>query len=257
MKSDEAEQRGGEALIDTVPTKPSHGDSNHKRAESRIKIAYWVIYGKCRRFKIWLLNPSRLLRWMLFALFVLYIGLVALGKGYLDHFTWAIVLKKQLLPVDWVTSTGIYFAVSGWIVSAIVTMRNSVKQHSINTLLQSRLSKTYMDEAVNARGALAGYDPEHPVPAGHIENHENHYSIDYILNYIEFMAVGIKHGDLHEDVMKDSMRGIVLRFTAITMPYIEDSRLKVGPRTFENLLWLRKRWGGKPVARADNVNKLT
>jgi len=226
------------------PDGDNQEDSFQQKMELFVKTIWWWIASKYRRFKIWILNPSRLLRWMLVALFVLFAGMIALNKGYFDNFSWAPTLKEHATPSDWVTATGIYFAVSGWIVNAIVTMRNSVKQHSINTLLQSRLSKTYMDEAHKARDILSDYSPERPAPAKFIQEHGDQYSVDFILNYIEFMAVGIKHGDLHEDVMKDSMRGIVIRFTAITMPYIQATRKTHGHRTFENLMWIRKRWGG-------------
>ena len=214
-----------------------------KKYKIILKLIWWQIHSKYRHFKIWLLNPSRLLSWFLIILTISFFSLVALGKGYFDHLNVA-ELKNQILPTEWATTTGIYFAVSGWITNAIVTMRNSVKQHSINTLLQSRISKVYLDEGTRALTVIAAYTVDNPAPANAIEGHKDQDAVDYVLNYIEFLAVGVKHGDLHEDVMKDSMRGIVNRFTTITMPYIKEVRNTHGPRTFQNLLWLRKRWKG-------------
>ena len=209
-----------------------------------VKIFYWRIASKYRRFMLYMLNPSRLLRTLLLLLFLGFLLLIMLSRGWLDWIPAPQVstLKSQISPVDWVPTTTIYFAVSGWLVNAAVTIRNSVKQHTINTLLQSRLSKTYMDEADKARAALKDYAPDKVAPILHIKDHPDKNSIDYILNYIEFIAVGVRHGDLHEGVMKDSLRGIVLGFTHVTSLYIQDKRLAPDSRTFENLLWLRNRW---------------
>ncbi len=171
----------------------------------------------------------------LFGLFVL------LELGKLDQFG-AAPLKLGMSSVNWVPTLGIYFAVAGWIINAIVTMRNSVKQHTINTLLQTRLSATYMERATAVRTILMGYSPERRAPPGLINfDVATSQTIDYILNYIEFMAVGIRHGDLHEQVLRDSMRGIVIRFVGTTQDYIDDLR-RDAPRTFQNLLWLYERW---------------
>lgn len=211
---------------------------------SAAKKIWWYLNSKWRRFSLWVFNPSRLLRLLLLILFVAFAALVALKRSWLDWLPFASLVsaKAELKDVDWVATTTIYFAVSGWLVNAIVTIRNSVKQHTINTLLQSRLSKTYMDEADKAREALKDYAPDKVAPLNHIKDHDDRNSVDYILNYIEFIAVGMRHGDLHEGVMKDSMRGIVTGFAHVTSEYIQFKRRKPGSRTFENLLWLYGRW---------------
>lgn len=208
------------------------------------KVAWWTVASSYRRFTIWLMNPGRLLRWLLILVVVAFSALVALHRGYLDGLTFlnVLALKQEFVPTDWLPTITVCFAVAGWLVNSIVTIRNSVKQHTINTLLQSRLSKTYMDEGDAARAALQPYVPKKlKAPADFILNHKDRNSIDYVLNYIEFIAVGIMHGDLHEGVMKDSMRGIVTGFTGVTILYINELR-KTRPRTFQHLMWLRKRW---------------
>lgn len=227
-------------LLEKMPPE----EAKNKQPVSFAKKSYWVVTSKVRRFTIWLLNPSRLLKWLLCLLFLAFVALLALHKKYLDGtpFFDVTTVEKELSLVDWVATTTIYFAVSGWLVNSIVTIRNSVKQHTINTLLQSRLSKTYMDEANKARKALQPYVTKKiPAPATDIEAHADKDAIDYILNYIEFIAVGIRHGDLHEGVMKDSLRGIVTGFTGVCLPYISEQRV-ARPRTLENLMWLRSRW---------------
>lgn len=215
-----------------------------KNSPGVLKKFWWKCASKLRRFSLWVFNPSRLLRLLLLLLFLAFVALIALRRGWIDWVPLAslAVAKAEVKDVDWVATTTIYFAVSGWLVNAIVTIRNSVKQHTINTLLQSRLSKTYMDEGDKARTALKPFSPDKIAPAAFIKNHSEKNSVDYVLNYIEFIAVGMRHGDLHEGVLKDSMRSIVLSFTGICSLYIEELRARPNSRTFENLIWLRKRW---------------
>lgn len=46
----------------------------------------------------------------------------------------------QFNATNWLFLFATFLAVVGWITTAIVNLRNSIKQHTINTLLQSRLS---------------------------------------------------------------------------------------------------------------------
>lgn len=156
-----------------------------------------------------------------------------------------------LEKAQWVVLLGAVAAVAGWITSAIVTMRNSIRQHTITTLLNSRLSETYMSQTrlVNARyftpsGAIyrLGEDearsgaPEAQIPA-----------LRYLLNYFEFIAVGIRYGDLDETLMKQTFRGILCGVYEAAEPLIRQRRTtppgrKAAPRTFEHLHWLYERW---------------
>lgn len=144
----------------------------------------------------------------------------------------------------WVTIVGVYLAAVGWLTSAIVTVRNSVKQHTITTLLQTRLSATYMERAKKALDFYSNgnYSPRSPAPSQAIKAASEKFEIEYVLNYLEFLAVGVRCADLHEDVLKKSMRGIVVRFTKTSEHYIADLRQQHGPATYDNLVWLYVRW---------------
>lgn len=144
----------------------------------------------------------------------------------------------------WVTIIGVYLAAVGWLTSAIVTVRNSVKQHTITTLLQTRLSATYMEKAMKALNfySQGNYSPRSPAPSDAVKAATEKFEIEYVLNYLEFLAVGVRFADLHEDVLKKSMRGIVVRFTKTSEHYIADLRQQHGPATYDNLIWLYVRW---------------
>ena len=127
-----------------------------------------------------------------------------------------------------------------------------MKQHTINTLLQTRLSATYMDYAKTISATLtSSYSVDSPIPLDKLQgNAECKHAVDYLLNFQEFLAVGIRHGDLDEYVLRDSMRGIVVDFTAIVWEYIVYVRSRSSgghekSKTYEHLLWLRARWNSE------------
>lgn len=145
---------------------------------------------------------------------------------------------------------GTFVAAEGWIVGALVTLRNSVKQHTINTLLQSRLSATYMENVRAVNVSFTGPNGELiPLTKAEVENPPrgvNLGALSYVLNYLEFVAVGIRHGDLDEGVLKSSLRGIVCSTFCVSKELIEIRRAEVVPaskaRTYEHLCWLHQRW---------------
>lgn len=217
-------------------------ERKYQTVEEIAQVAQWMAQEAYKRSMIWIFNPNRLLRLMLLMMWLLFFGFILLEKDVFKG-RWIHQFQVGMSKQDWLPTLGVLLAATGWITSAIVTIRNSVKQHTINTLLQTRLSATYQENAADARTGIKGHTPENPAPLAKIKGTpETQSAVEYLLNYIEFMAVGIRHGDLHEAVLKDSMRGIVTRFTAISEEYIVDVRKVSGPRTFQHLLWLRKRW---------------
>jgi hypothetical protein len=145
---------------------------------------------------------------------------------------------------SWVVGGAAAAAVIGWIVSAMTTIRNSVKQHTINTLLQSRLSATYMAHAEAVGDHFAKFiaakrnDPEGKVT---VVDDMPKKAIGYILNYYEFIALGIRHGDLDEGVLKSSLRSMVGRTVYLVDPLIKDA-VAENPRAYCHLIWLYGRW---------------
>jgi len=197
-----------------------------------------------------IINPIRLLGTAFTILLLSLIVLIFFEFGYFESYKDLEDIRKAQSANAGIVTAGVIVAAMGWMVTSMVTIRNSVKQHTINTLLQTRLSSTYMAEAdqINKFFAGKGYSAGACAPLSVIESDEKTLkAIDYILNFLEFMAVGIKHGDLQEMVLKDAMRGIVVTFTKITQRYIDHCR-GVGPgkierpRAYQNLLWLRDRW---------------
>jgi hypothetical protein len=196
-----------------------------------------------------LLKPSVLLGFLLFTVWFLAFSLLLWERTGLLLFT-VPVRPFGLDRAQGVVIAAALAAVTGWIVTAIVTIRNLRKQHTITTLLQSRLSATYMEnvKAVNASFTLNGKII--PITQAEIESPPptvNLGALGYILNYLEFIALGIRHGDLDEGVMKSSLRGILCDTVTVARLLIEDRRKPNHngrtPSVYEHLMWLNARWG--------------
>lgn len=194
-------------------------------------------------------RPSRVLGLLLCIIAGLFLGLV----------WWQIRLAdtdpRQFGSAQWIVAFAAFTAMAGWITNAIVTVRNSVKQHTINILLQSRLSQAYMERVQKVNAAfftakgkvtklrpdqMEENGPEAPLP-----------ELRYLLNYFEFVAVGIRHGDLDEALMKSSLRGILCGMVDVAEELIKARGFdKDGTptRTFEHLRWLHSRWSATPAS---------
>ncbi|MGK8774949.1 DUF4760 domain-containing protein [Burkholderia cenocepacia] len=148
---------------------------------------------------------------------------------------------------EWPVVGTISGAVLGWMVTALVSLHNSIKQHTINTLLQSRLSATY-------QGLVPVLDATYPTTnEGRTEVKPGDWLSDdkgvkdslaayrYFLNYYEFLAVGIKAGDLHAELLRQSMRGIVCVNVRAARAYISHLR-QPEIRVYANLLELYEQW---------------
>lgn len=191
-------------------------------------------------------RPSRVLGLLLFAelvIFVLFAGweLVWFQNTFLGNPPPGLDTQKWILLITLAS------AITGWIITAMVNVRNSIKQHTINTLLQSRLSATYMAHAdIVNKNFIAPDGTLRPLQQSELEAQSDATqiklnSLRYILNYIEFISIGIKYGDLHESLLKSSLRGIVLNAYKFSEVYIRHSQ-KINIRAYENLMWLRNRW---------------
>ncbi len=205
-------------------------------------------------------KPSRVLGFLLAWVFTA-LGVFASWEAT-GRLFWFDIPPVGLQNPQWVLILSAVAAVTGWIVSAMVTIRNSIKQHTINTLLQSRLSVTYMESAraVNQRyfGPKACLyrltAEEYAQNAPESRLHE----LGYLLNYLEFIAAAIRFGDLDEKLMRMTLRGMVCNTFEVALVYIDANRVtpldaagKPQPsKAFEHLAWLYDFWFDAGLQRA-------
>jgi hypothetical protein len=184
------------------------------------------------------LRPSRVLGLLLSVVIGTAIGLVL----------WQLSIRnddRRLQSAQWVVVFASFTAIIGWLTNAIVTIRNSVKQHTINTLLQSRLSAAYTQKAAQVVAGLRsgiGFrsltedDLSKAPPDSLLDD------IQFFLNHFEFIAAGIRYGDLDEDMLKGTLRGMVERYCSMAKVMIDAHRSAQGVKTYEHLVWLNRRW---------------
>lgn len=99
-------------------------------------------------------------------------------------------------------------AIGGWLLTAYIARRNSIKQHTMTVLTQVRISAE-----MNNRIALVfkQFPPGVNMPADYANatsrGDETIRAASYILNYYEFLAAALHHNDLDHDLLKDCIRG--------------------------------------------------
>lgn len=174
-------------------------------------------------------------------------------------------LAAHLLDAkEWIALYAVVSAVLGWLIAAWVQVRNSLKQHTVNTMLQSRLSTAFQDKASKFQLAYPS------LPSLKLIAQDDWLSTEkqicegldaarYMLNYYEFIAVGIRSGDFDEELMRQSWRRIVINLFHQTRPFLEHLRgtqpngESLSPKTYEHFIWLVKRWNESQ----DNIIRAT
>lgn len=200
-------------------------------------------------FRFHIRRPSIWLGFLLFGLVFCGVSLFFWERAGVLLFFW------RPKPIDLDKAPGVavfasFLAAIGWTVSSLVTLRNSVKQHTMSTLLQSRLSATYMEHVKNVNSSFFSKHGELiPLTKEEVASPSEGIalaSLNYLLNYFEFIAVGIRHGDLDEALLKSSLRGMVCSIYCVASALIDARRSELGhgrkSRSYENLCWLHDRW---------------
>ena len=180
-------------------------------------------------------------------------GALFLGLGILiihiilppDH---ALTIDKS----NRLTAVAAWLALVGTIGTAKVAVTNMVRQHTINTLLQSRLSSVFMENGVAVNEGVAAHQADGG-KLGPPHMYVNRENLRYMLNYYEYVALGIRVGDLAEDVLKGMMCGIIIGMCNKFSIYINDVR-RSNPYAYEHLIWLKTKWEAE---RANDSNSKT
>ena len=84
-------------------------------------------------------------------------------------------------------------------------MRNSRKQHTINVLFHTRLSPEFISYVENIKSCFPG---ESQITVKEIEDNPDanvKEAVRFLLNYYEFIAVGVRHGDLDIKLIRDCL----------------------------------------------------
>jgi hypothetical protein len=153
---------------------------------------------------------------------------------------------QQLLPQQAVTFAALA-AIGGWIVTAYYARLNSIKQHTISVLAEMRTSQAMIQ---NVEKVLKIFPIGQPVPRDYVEskpwNDPVIMAAIYILNYLEFLAVGIHHGDLDHDLVKSYLRtllcGYCVKFDSVINRAIQQDGRGANSTIYIHLRVLHNAW---------------
>lgn len=158
---------------------------------------------------------------------------------YLDHYSPPTADRTPIFTAFIAVAT----AAVGWAVSGGIAHRNTVRQNT-NSMIFARFSQAPFGEALHRFHETFGTAPvttERVNALKHSEKEEDRKaaaSVGYLLNYYEFIASGVLHGDLHSEIVRDNIRGVICFFYDRCEQHIQNLN-RANPRTFKNLIKIR------------------
>lgn len=176
--------------------------------------------------------------------FVFVVAVCATVTFYVWQFRLESGHEWKLKPEHQIAASGVVVAVIGVLIAGWLSIHNSIRQHTIATLLDSRLSETYMRYADILSRHYSDYEKRRAVNPALRENPTDKVDVlalRYILNYFEFIAIGVKRGDFDEETLRDSLRSILRKNVTMSMAWIRLEQ-SGNARLYTNLLWLYHRW---------------
>ena len=183
-------------------------------------------------------KPSSLLGFVLLAALLLTI-LFCFWQLWLDRGSWIKLKGEHLLA-----ATGVIVAIWVGLLAAWVSLHTSIRQHTVTTLLDSRLSETYMKYADILSSHYSAYEARksaNPAIREKPTDNVDILALRYILNYFEFISIGVMRGDFDENTLKDSLRSILRKNVSMSMAWIRIEQSN-NERLYINLMWLYHRW---------------
>ncbi|MEM0989227.1 MAG: DUF4760 domain-containing protein [Pseudomonadota bacterium] len=155
------------------------------------------------------------------------------------------------------TLTALFFAVFSFFFRSVEAERQSRKQHTIKILFDTRLSSEFRQHLEHRRvhfkeGAeidatryhaflIAARDSEITEEEA-LARRKSAEAVRSLLNYYEFIALGIATGDLDEDMLRGSLRGIMCRLVKDAHQVVRSYWTPDDRRTYEHLAALYERW---------------
>jgi hypothetical protein len=137
-----------------------------------------------------------------------------------------------------------YLASIGWLYTNHNNIKNQRKSHTMSVLIQLRNSAEYQKHRINVfskfpMGAavketdLAALKRERGDPASYgSDKNATLDSMIYILNYFEFISIGVKTEDLDGTMIELSLRGIFVNWYNHLLPVIIDAPNRGSSKTY-------------------------
>lgn len=142
-------------------------------------------------------------------------------------------------------------AIAGWIFTSRLQIINATKTHAMQVLMNSRTSTAYVgkvDDAMKLRAKVKvenGWTEKDRIFVSkerYLElKADERSAVHYLLNFLEFIAVGIRHNNLDEDMLKGSFKSILTNNYLLFHPIILHIREQT-PSNYTELEILFLRW---------------
>lgn len=162
-------------------------------------------------------------------------------------------LDQGTLPYIFTTVLGVVFGIAVTIMAVVLTVRSTQaenrKQSTIKIILESRVSETFKNDLATIHthfpdGRKASitkfkrYSKSNKLDEKKVAN-----ALIQMLNYYEFIAIGIRKGDIDGKMMKETIRGPLCRLIFEKRDIIRYYRVDMGQKkTFENIVALYWLW---------------
>lgn len=141
-------------------------------------------------------------------------------------------------------------AIFGWFIQHQLTRQHNKVSHSLNILLQMRVSEEFQKHMKQANKFYSSRT-RHKISDADMTKYHSEDELDdkiksieshiYLLNYYEFLAYGIKSGTLDEELLFQTLGGIVIGHFDRAEAVIKKAR-ESSPKIYESLVNLEDRW---------------
>lgn len=155
---------------------------------------------------------------------------------------------KSSLPYIYVAIIGIAVTVATIVATVLASQRNRLKQDTIKILFESRLSDYYQSLLEKTKEHFPVGETACPDKFENLMNSkkpEDVVAADaaiQILNYHEFIAAGIREGNLDEGMLKKTIRRILCCLVFEMRDVIMYFRRDQGEKCFEHLISIYWQW---------------
>lgn len=156
---------------------------------------------------------------------------------------WGTIAVKDLLSL-FGPIIGAVVAIGGLRVTLRARNREVLIQHTFNMLLQMSFNEKYQASLKALRPKWDSYTFASPKePFSEQEHKAVVDAMTTFLNHYEFVAIGINHGALAEEILWDDQSHIVFQLHKYSASFIEEIRAMPGKAgAFEAFLSLHSRW---------------
>lgn len=150
-----------------------------------------------------------------------------------------------------VAMLGATAAVFGWVFTSRVQIQNATKAHAMQALMNSRTATIYNERVDQAGKILKKIRNNRNLALNDFVSvskddylllkQKEKAAIHYMLNFLEFIAIGVRHNNMDEELIRGSLKSI-LRNNYLSFQLVIEHVREKAPSNYTELEKLYKRW---------------